>query len=362
MMLNALATLSDTIKPAEIARIVRVLCFDQYSCEFVAKAGFQVAAGGIPTAVLAGFNAGVARKGNWLDDYCLAREQALLHLLAEGALVMRTDNDVCFTANPFEIQARLAADILVTAQPLKPDFEGGMWSYNWQCNSSLAPLPLTLNNGVIIINGSKLAIRQLYGQAYGLGVKLLALNKNGWAQRGFNAVLHYKGLCLNQVGSAAGFSAASSDTTITSAASNSTTVAGSSLSNNATSVTNATNKCAQTSAVDISSLTGQLPDNSTLATIDVSSPCEPCSLQRNNAIIHANCLGNRTDTKLDWLRKIGCWRLPESWNNTEYLTGNATQYLEQLLKVQPNITSTISTSGSDLGNSSSTSLNQTQAQ
>lgn len=352
MMLNALITLSDTITPAKIARMTRVLCFDQYSCDFVTKAGFETAAGGIATAVLEGFNVGIiSRTGNWLDDYCLAREQALLALIAQGGTVMRTDSDICFYANPFEVQAQLNVDILVTAQPLQPDYEGGMWSYNWQCNASLAPLSLTLNNGVIVINGSKPAIRQLYGQAYGLGVKLLSLSHNGWAQRGFNALLHFKGLCLKH------WSLPIEDSN-SSTATNSTNMTA--LNAPSASMPHAKG-CPHTSDEQYDNLLGTLADGSTLATLKVSSPCHPCSVQPNSILAHANCLGKTIDAKVQWLRSIGCWRLPPNWSDPEQLTGNATRFLEHLLESahDRNGTSALPRPVTDRSN---TSANATQQQ
>lgn len=56
-----------------------------------------------------------------------------------------------------------------------------MWSYDWRCNLTAgAPLSLTLNNGVMVVDGRNAAVHSFYGHAYGLGMKLLALKKNGW--------------------------------------------------------------------------------------------------------------------------------------------------------------------------------------
>lgn len=184
MFLNVLISLANFYDSRALAKMVHVLCLDQESCAFTTQAGFTMVGGGTASAVRQGFNEKVDNStysGNWLDDICLAREQALMHLLTVSKLVLRTDNDVCFLEDPFVLQQKTGAGLVVSAQPLSPSFEGGMWSYDWRCNSTTgAALPLTLNNGVMVIDGRNADARNLYGQAYGLGVKLLGSKKNGW--------------------------------------------------------------------------------------------------------------------------------------------------------------------------------------
>lgn len=127
MVLNAVISLAEFYNAAELAQMVHVLCFDTASCAFVTQAGFKVVGRGIALAVRQGFNQrldNATYSGNWLDDICLAREQALLHLLSMGRLVLRSDNDVCFLKDPFVLQQKTGAGIVISAQPLAPTTEG----------------------------------------------------------------------------------------------------------------------------------------------------------------------------------------------------------------------------------------------
>ena len=232
--------------------------------------------------------------GSPLDDVCLPREMALAHLLGSGKTVLRTDSDTFFHSNPFTLRRRLGADFLVSAQPLKATAFGGMWAYDWRCNKRVGkPMELTLNNGVMLIDGRNPAVVNTYGRAVGLGLKLLSRARNGWAQLGFNAVLHEHGLCLRDwdgIGAASG------------------------------------------SQERLGMLWGALP-GSKISTFSVCAPCGGCrNVSSSHVLVHANCLGTGFSLKIKYLQDVGCWKLPLEWEHVKRV-GDAAAFLDSLIEL-----------------------------
>jgi hypothetical protein len=193
-MLNFLLGMNKFFDIADVVDMTHVVCLDDKSCRAVSKIGLKIASNGIANTVRDGFNAmakniepekfmlpgNVSYRGNWLDDVMLAREYALLDLLNQKKIVLRSDADTCFRENPFAFMSSAQSDVAVTVQPLDPALENGSWAYDWSCpDSKESKLELTLNNGVILVDGRRKSARDTYALAVGSGVKLLYRQANG---------------------------------------------------------------------------------------------------------------------------------------------------------------------------------------
>lgn len=294
MMLNFMLNMNKFFDLEDIVDMTHVVCLDEKSCRTVSEIGLRIASEGIANAIHDGFK-GMAKKvepvqmgpgnvpftGNWLDDVMLAREYALIDLLKQKKVVLRSDADTCFQEDPFMLLSSAKSDIAISAQKLDPGFQGGFWAYDWSCpDSKESKLELTLNNGVIVVDGRKKAARETYGLAVGSGIKLLYHRTGGWGQRGFNALLHDENLCLRPVG-------AGKDT-----------------------------------------LRGQTSRGVSLVSMDVCSPCEKCTNTSSSALAHANCIVD-AGGKSTWLQQVSCWEVPSDWKEVRR-NGDAVDYLRRL--------------------------------
>ena len=173
------------------------------------------------------------------------------------------------------------SDIAVTVQPLDPAHENGFWAYDWSCpDSRESKLELTLNNGVILVDGRKKAARDTCGLAVGSSIKLLYRQLNGWGQRGFNAVLHDENLCFEVVEAAK------------------------------------------------RTMLGVTSRGLRVASMNVCSPCEGCSDASSGVVAHANC-EQSASAKSAWLKHVKCWFMPSDWERVRS-TGDAVDYMHRL--------------------------------
>lgn len=294
MMLNLMLNLNKFYDIADVVDMTHVVCLDEKSCRTVSEIGLRIATEGVVNAIHRGFKAmgkkvepekpgpgNVLYTGNWLDDVMLAREYALIDLLKQNKMVLRTDADTCFREDPFTLLSSADSDIVVTVQPLDPNHENGYWAFDWSCpGSKHSKLNLTLNNGVIVLDGRKTVVRDTYGSAVGASMKLLYRQANGWAQRGFNAALYEDKLCLHPV------------------------ERGKEM------------------------VRGQTSRGLTLASLQVCAPCEKCSDASKSDVAHANCLAG-AEEKTAWLRHVSCWDMPLDWKEVER-NGDAVDYLRRL--------------------------------
>lgn len=294
-MLNFLLSMNKFFDIADLVDMTHVVCLDERACRIVSEIGLRIASKGIANAVRKGFNimaqkvepekfmhpGNISYRGNWLDDVMLAREYALLDLLNQGKMVLRSDADTCFRENPFTFMSSARSDVAVTVQPLDPALENGFWAFDWSCpDFKKSKLELTLNNGVILADGRKKVVRRTYGLVVGAGLKLLYKQENGWAQRGFNAILHDEKLCL---------------------------------------------KPAKTGQKKLRGMTSRALR---IVSMNVCSPCEGCADASNSVVSHANCLLS-THEKVMWLQQLSCWFVPPDWERVRR-TGNAVEYLHHL--------------------------------
>ena len=283
LFLNLLLNLRAFVPLEVLTNHVRVLCMDDESCTVIQNMGFTAAGSAVPAYVRNGYkfmeqhilttnHEGLAMshpKGHILHSEQLARELALLQLLGENKAVLRTDSDVCFMQNPFQFIGELQADVITSVQPLDAEHGHGFWAYHWACSNETWNVSLTLNNGVAIIDGSKDKVRRLYAMSVGVGIKLLDLAFDGWAQAGFNLIMRTQGLCLRHSGT----------------------------------------------QNHVGKLTGSTQDGIRVASMQVCSPCGDCRNASDAFIAHANCLGVSIPDKQAWLSDRGCWRLPSNWSD-----------------------------------------------
>ena len=295
MMLNFMLSMNEFFDIADLVDMTHVVCMDEKSCRIISEIGLRIASHGVANAVRDGFNTmakkvepekfmfpgNVSYRGNWLDDVMMAREYALLDLLSQKKLVLRSDADTCFRRNPFTFMASAKSDIAVTVQSLDPALENGFWAYDWSCpDSKESKLELTLNNGVILADGRKKKVRDTYGLGVGSSIKLLYRQENGWAQQGFNAVFHDENLCLKPIEKGK------------------------------------------------KALRGVTSRGLSIVSMDVCSPCEGCVDASSSIVAHANC-EQPTSAKSMWLQRVSCWFMPIDWERVRS-TGDAVDYLRRL--------------------------------
>jgi hypothetical protein len=292
LFLNLLLNLRIFLPKSEVVKHVRVLCLDTASCSIVQQLGLKMVFHAISAHVREGWmmvehleqvigthnykkHNDIFGADKLLASEQLAREMALLQLLGEGRPVLRTDSDVCFFANPLTTATKHDVDIRVSVQSLRSDHEHGLWSYNWACpNNSVNSMELTLNNGIIYIDGRKEPVRRLYSLSVGVGLKMLDLSLNGWAQASFNTLMKSSKLCLRP---------------------------------------------SKTQALNSSVLIGTTEQGIRVASMDVLSPCEANMVSGAQEkvepiLAHANCMGSDYVSKAAWLTERGCWHLPGNWS------------------------------------------------
>ena len=289
LALNSILCWANVRGAENAAREVTVLClgdaFESSCCAFFQRLGFRTLGYGDDIEIHRLSKTAFESSGPsiaHLDSVQLYRELAYSQLLMNSKkLLVRSDADSCFVADPLQAFADTSLDFLISAQHEQKPF----WSYDWACSSAERKVnELTLNGGIQIIQGST-AVSKHLASMFGIGLFVLAGGKtsvgdsvhdpDGWSQKGMNIHFDRLGLCFER--------SESSGSLIRSQGS--------------------TRHEEFFPQVKVGIFT------------NVCSPCQPgfCTPAEEVVTVHANCV--LISDKKKFLQSADAWRLRSDWRN-----------------------------------------------